>query len=264
MRVIGLLTDFGYKDNYVGVMKAVILNINPKVNIVDITHNVTYHSVREGAFLLWKSYRYFPKDSIFLVVVDPTVGSQRRAIAVKTKNYYFVGPDNGVLYLAGEEDGFKKIVSLDNKKYFLKYGSSTFHGRHVFSPIVGYISKGVDIEILGKKISGIESVDISKPLISKSRIKGEVIYIDNFGNIVTNITKYEFLSVFKNKKFIASLNGRNFSEIYDCYASAPKRKPFFIEGSFSYLEVSLKESSASKYFKACIGDHLEIKLSTVR
>ncbi|MCM8824201.1 MAG: SAM-dependent chlorinase/fluorinase [Candidatus Omnitrophica bacterium] len=263
MRVIGLLTDFGYKDNYVGVMKAVILNINPKVNIVDITHSVTSHSVSEGAFLLWKSYRFFPKDSIFLVVVDPGVGSQRRAIAVKTKNYYFVGPDNGVLYLAVKEDSLKKIVSLDNKNYFLKYVSSTFHGRDVFSSIVGYISKGVDIEILGKKNSDMESLEISKPLISKDRIKGEIIYIDNFGNIVTNITKDDFLSVFKNKKFIASLNGRNFSEIYDCYNYAPKRKPFFIEGSFSYLEVSLKESSASKYFKARIGNQVEIKLSNV-
>lgn len=248
MKVITLLTDFGLKDNFVGVMKGVILSINPKVHIVDITHSITSHNVREGAFMLYRSYRYFPKGTIFLVVVDPGVGSERKPIALETKRYCFVGPDNGVLSMAAKEDGVEKIVTLENKRYFLKYISSTFHGRDIFSPVAAYIAKGVNISSLGARLKTIKEITLPSPIIEKERLKVELIYHDKFGNLVTNLKKDTLLGFLKGKGFIATLKGRKIYKIYDCYAEAKNNEPFFIEGSSSFLEISLKNKNAAGYF----------------
>lgn len=258
MNIVGLLTDFGEKDNYVGVMKGVILNINPKVKLVDITHRISPGDCRQAAFLLYKTFSFFPKKTVFLVVVDPGVGSKRLALAVKTNNYYFIGPDNGVLSLAVESDGIKKIITLKNRKYFLKNISSTFHGRDIFAPVAGFISKGMSIDNLGEQIKTFKRLKLPSPEIKNKVLTGEVIYIDHFGNLVTNIKKELFFDFLKEKRFTAYLNRKKICNLYNFYAEAKNNEPFLVEGGFLLLEVSLRNSSAKKYFKAKIGSKLKV------
>ncbi|MCM8831610.1 MAG: SAM-dependent chlorinase/fluorinase [Candidatus Omnitrophica bacterium] len=249
MSIIALLTDFGLIDTYVGIVKAVILNINPKAEIVDITHQVLRGNINQGAFLLLKSFKFFPKCTIFLGIVDPGVGSSRYPIAIKTKNYYFVGPDNGILSLAAKEDGIEKIVVLENKKYFLKNISSTFHGRDIFAPSCAYISKGQPIENFGREIKKIKEVKIPLPKITKNTLYAQILYGDIFGNLITNLEKEVLLKFSKNKNFIATLGGKKITKIYNFYKEAKDEELFFIEGSFGLLEISCKNKSAADFLK---------------
>jgi len=249
-----LLTDFGLKDNYVGVMKAVLLKINPRLNLVDITHEVASHDIFEASFLLLKSFKFFPKGTVFLVVVDPGVGSQRAAIAIKTENYYFVGPDNGVLSLAARSDGIKKIISLTNRKFFLKELSSTFHGRDIFSPCAAYISKRFPLREFGKALPKIKSIGLPGPLIKKNRLYGEIIFVDKFGNLVTNITRDIFLKFIKKRKFSLHIKSKAVKKLYRFYRQAEGGEPFLCEGSFGFLEISLNNRSAKTCLRAKVRD----------
>jgi S-adenosylmethionine hydrolase len=247
MQIVALLTDFGLRDNFAGVIKGVILNINPQAQIVDISHNVANHNIREGAFLLLASFVYFPKGTIFVAVIDPGVGSLRNPIAIKTKNYFFVGPDNGVLYLAAARDGIKERVVLENKKFFLKNISSTFHGRDIFAPVAAYLSKNTSFLSLGKPARSIKEIVLPSPKIEKVSLEGEIIYVDNFGNLITNMQK-ECFTDFTKGRFVATLNNKMVSKLYSCYAQAQPDEPFFVESGFGYLEIALKDKSAEKYF----------------
>ena len=245
MRTIALLTDFG-NDCYIGIVKGVILSIN-QVNIVDIIHKITPQNIIEGSFILYNSYRYFPKNTIFLVVVDPTVGSKRNPILIKTKDYYFIGPDNGILSLSAKENGIKKIILLENKKYFLNKISNTFHARDIFAPVAAYVSKGENISNFGKEIKDIEELEFNKPKIEKNNLIGEILYKDSFGNLITNIRKKDLLNFINNKKFIAYINNKKITKIYDYYSQAKENELFFIENSFQLLEISVKNKSAAEY-----------------
>lgn len=246
MPIITLLTDFGLEDNFVGVMKGVILGINPDVSIVDITHNVRQHNIMEAAFLLKGSYRFFPKGTIHLVVVDPGVGSHRKAIIVKTRDYYFIGPDNGVLSLALEGQRVERVINITNEKYFLKPVSNTFHGRDVFTPVASYLSKDIPLERFGEEIRGYKKLDIPK---FKSG-KGQVIYIDRFGNLITNIPKGMSGKI--------QFKGISIDKISSSYAEVRIGKPLAIFGSFGYLEIGVNQRSAEDYFKAKVGDVVRI------
>lgn len=200
MKIIALLTDFGYKDNFVGIMKGVILGINPQVNLVDISHGVKPQSIFEAYFLLKNSYKFFPKGTIFVAVVDPGVGSKRKSILIETNDYFFIGPDNGIFSFL-ESHEIKNIVHLTNKEYFLKPVSSTFHGRDIFAPAAGFLSKGVSPEELGTLIKSIKRVEIPKPRIEKDKLVGEIIYIDGFGNLISNISREVFNKFTKGSEF---------------------------------------------------------------
>lgn len=246
MTIITLLTDFGLEDNFVGVMKGVILGINPVARIVDITHNVRPQDIMSAAFLLKGSYKYFPKGTIHLVVVDPGVGSKRKAIIVKTEDYIFVGPDNGVLSLALDECKIKKIIHITNVNYFLKPVSDTFHGRDVFAPVTGYLAKGIQLEKFGREVREYKKLDIPKVKAGK----GQIIYIDRFGNLVTNIPK----GVSGKIQF----KGISIDKISSSYAEVEIGRPLAIFGSFGNLEISIRNGSAKDYFRAKIGDEVRI------
>ena len=259
MKTIALLTDFGLKDNFVGVMKAVLLAINPALNLIDITHEVESCNIMEAAFLLKSSFHFFPKGTVFLVVVDPGVGSERNAIAIKTRNFYFVGPDNGALSLAARSDSISKVVSITCKKFFLKKVSSTFHGRDIFAPCASYISKGVPLNKLGNDLNKIVDIKLPQPVIENNRLRGEVIFIDKFGNLVTNITKDIFLKFVRKRKFSLHIKSRKINLIHRCYEEAKEGVLFLCEGSFGFLELSLKNKSASHFIKARVKDRLYIE-----
>ncbi len=254
MRAAGLLTDFGQKDSFAGIIKAVILNIAPRTSIIDLTHNISSHNIREAAFLLWKSYKYFPEKTVFLTIVDPGVGSKRKALLVQTKNYYFIGPDNGVLSLAAEEDKIEKIVSLENKKFFLKNVSSTFHGRDIFASVCGWLLKGISVEKFGPEVKSIEEIKFPLAKITFSSIEGEVVYIDKFGNLITNIPAREFETLTKGKDFSCRFGRQLITRFYPAYSFAKDRETFFCPGSFSFIEICQNQSSACKQLKAKTGD----------
>lgn len=240
--MIAILTDFGNAE-YLGVMKGIIYSINENSKIVDLYNSVNPQNVKEAAWILYKNYKYFPKNSIFLCVVDPGVGSKRQCLAIKTTKYYFVGPDNGLMYKAAVEDKIVAAVKLP-----VKNASMTFHGRDVFAKAAAQLEKNIKIESLGERASIKTKLDF----YLKGR-EGEVARVDNFGNIITNLTSLnKNLYKLKTKNFDQKLN------FYETYESAPKKRPFLIKGSSDTLEISIKNSSAVKKLRLKIGDKIEI------
>ena len=187
MSVITLTTDFGTSDWFVGTMKGVIAGIAPKATIIDLTHDLPPGDIRGGAFALAASYRFFPKGTVHVAVVDPGVGSRRKAIAVQTAKGFFVGPDNGVLSWALVKEKAKAVHALENEAYFLKPVSQTFHGRDVFAPVAAHLSRGVPIKKLGPALKDFVRLDWPEPRRQRGGIEGEVVYIDRFGNAITNL-----------------------------------------------------------------------------
>ncbi len=270
--IITLLTDFGLCDNFVGVVKGVILGINPKVKIVDISHSVMPGDILRAAFLLKASYHYFPTNTVHLVVVDPGVGSKRKAVIVKTQRYYFVGPDNGVLSLAlRAEEKINKIVSITKQRFFLKPVSSTFHGRDIFAPVAAYLSCGRNITDFGILKRYYRNIDFPQPKIilpqqdsavgrKQKGLQGQIIYIDRFGNLISNIQEDAFRRFVGTRDFRICLKDTIIDKVSTDYIKTPKNKPLAIFGSFGNLEISLSCGSARDYFGAEIGQGLKIFL----
>ena len=185
--IITLTTDFGTKDGYVGAVKGVIKKINPEVELIDITHGIEPFDILGAAFALNNFYRYFPKGSIHLVAVDPGVGSERQAILIKSEDFFFVGPDNGVFNFVFENERINEIIVLSNKKYFLATFSSTFHARDIFAPVAAYLSLGVDVREFGTSAKECVKLIIPQPNLTKKNLVGEIIHIDSFGDLITNV-----------------------------------------------------------------------------
>src|SRR5271154_2409601 len=189
---VAIITDFGYRDHYVGAMKGVIASIAPRANVIDITHGVVAQCIVAGAIALRESWRYFPPRTVFLAVVDPGVGTARAPIAIETRaGARFVGPDNGLLWLAAKDAGIKRIVKLTSPRHRLKNVSATFHGRDIFAPAAAYLWRGTPISALGPALrpASIVHLDIPRPVDSARELRGEVIYVDGFGNLVSNIDR---------------------------------------------------------------------------
>src|SRR5438132_166772 len=190
--VIALLTDFGTRDHYVGTMKGVALGICSDATLVDITHEVPPHDVLAGALELAASYRFFPSGTIFLVVVDPGVGSLRRALAADAGEYRFVAPDNGVLSVALDETPARRVVELTERRYARPTVSRTFEGRDRFAPAAAWLAKGIELSALGRQAGSVRRIDVPQPHIEGDRITGEVLRVDRFGNLITNIDRRLF------------------------------------------------------------------------
>jgi len=259
-RIITLLTDFGGNNIYVGEVKGIILGKNPDATIVDLSNDVFPQNVKQGAFLLKSAYKFFPKHSIFMCVVDPRVGSDRRAIAVKTFNYFFIGPDNGLMYPAISEDIIDVVVVIENSRYMLNNLSKTFHGRDVFAPVAGYVSKGLPITKLGPKTNSIESLLLREPYFAEDLVVAEVVFVDAFGNIVTNVThtflgKARLNSANSIRLFFGSSSYR--LPLVESYSMVDEGSSLALFDSFECLEISVSAGNASKYFHIRDGDALK-------
>lgn len=254
-RLIVLLTDFGIKDDFVGVMKGVIYGINPYVKIIDLSHNILPQSIHEASFLLERSYNYFPRGTIFLVVVDPGVGTKRKIIIVKTPKYYFIAPDNGILSFIREEE-IKDIVEVTKKNYFLKPTSSTFHGRDIFSPVAAYLSCGKKVLTFGRKIKKLKRINLSFPILKNNNCMiGKVIYIDHFGNLITNIKKEDFSRFVGKGRFEIKIKHKKIQKISESFeTSKGKSMPIAIFGSSGNLEIALPFSDVSEYLRLKRGE----------
>jgi hypothetical protein len=261
MGIIALLTDFGLNENFVGVMKGVIYRINPETKIVDLSHRVEPHNIRDAAFLLKSSYPYFPEGTIFLVVVDPGVGGEQKAIIVKTERHLFVASDNGVLSFLREKE-IEMIVQITNEEYFLKPVSSTFHGRDIFAPVAARLSKGENVKNFGPAIREIEKLKFPEPQVKNNRLVGEVIYVDHFGNLITNISQDTFLLFIEGKKFQIVIGKAKISKISSSYQEGKEGFPLAIFDSFDNLEISLYCDDASRHLNLHKGSKIYIKKST--
>ncbi|MCX7729870.1 MAG: SAM-dependent chlorinase/fluorinase, partial [Candidatus Caldatribacterium sp.] len=189
MKLVVLLTDWGTKSYYQGVVKGVIKQIAPEVEVIDLTHDIEPFSVREAMHVLFRAYRDFPQGTVFMCVVDYGVGTERKAIALETKSgYFFVGPDNGLFTLVAEEDEVLRIVELKNPEYFYKpIPSFSFHGRDIFAPVSAFIAKGMDLSVFGERLEKLALLPYEKARKEGKKIFGEVVFFDRFGNVETNI-----------------------------------------------------------------------------
>lgn len=255
--IIALLTDFGGHDQYVGAMKGVMLSINPRVSIVDITHDVAPHQIDQAAFLLWSCYRYFPKGTIFACIVDPEVGGSRAVIYTELVGYRFLAPDNGILKFIAGGAASRNSVVISNARYFLKNISPIFHGRDVIAPAAGHISKGVRPQRLGPALHRLVSGENFLRITSrrKKTYSGRILHIDRFGNIVTNV----MLSTGEQPESV-DVGRFRVSHHARFYAEGPRTKPFTIIGSSGLLEISLRNSSASQRLFAKLQDPISVRI----
>jgi len=249
MPIIALTTDFGSSDWFVGSMKGVILGINPQVTIVDLTHEIPAGDIRAGAFALAASYKCFPRLTVHCAVVDPGVGSERAPIAVKTSDYWFVGPDNGVLSFALAQEKVREVRRLDNDEYFRKPVSHTFHGRDIFAPAAAHLSNGVPMNSLGSEVNEFVRVAWPQVNIDGGVTHGQVIYIDRFGNCITNIS-----SVASNVR----VAGRIECPVKKFYQEVPSGQPLAMMGSTGFLEIAVNGGHAAKALGLKLGDVVEV------
>jgi hypothetical protein len=186
--IVALLTDFGHRDPFVGMMKGVMLGINPDLQLIDISHEVTPQRIREAAIVLSVSFRYFPPHTIFLVVVDPGVGGTRRPLVAETSEHLFVAPDNGVLEPVLEQTEVRHVIHASEARYVRQSISRTFHGRDIFAPLAAWLSRGVAAQNMGAAIDDYRRLDLPRPRVrSDGGLEGEIIYQDRFGNLISNI-----------------------------------------------------------------------------
>ena len=252
---VALLTDFGTRDHYVGAMRGVILGINRKAVIVDVTHEIGPQDIGSAAFVLRACYREFPPATVFCCVVDPGVGSERRAIIAATNGQFFVGPDNGLFsFLYGNNC---EITSIENDRFFRKPVSSTFHGRDVFAPVGAHLSLGVPPNEFGPKIADpVTLSDIIPTYLDEKTLEGAVIYIDHFGNIVTNITAES-----AGREFELDIAEQTITDIREQYAGAPANQLFAIIGSAGLIEISINGGLAAEILKVKTGAAVIVRIS---
>jgi hypothetical protein len=256
-----LRTDFGLRDPYVAEMKAVILGISSNATIVDVSHQVEKFNVRMGAYVLASAVPYFPRGTVHVAVVDPGVGTKRQPIIVQTKNGCFVGPDNGVLALAVKNVGGQaRIHSITNSEFTLPRVSSTFHGRDIFAPAAARLANGRSPPELGPEIHHMMSPEFARIVRRKDALEGQVIYIDDFGNIITSFTEKELETVkIKGKLSVKVGNTELTLKLRRAYGDVEKQQPLAIIGSHDFLEISVNQDSAANVFDMQVGDKVVIR-----
>ena len=256
--IITLMTDFGTSDHYVGVMKGVILSVNPQAQIVDITHAIPPQDVHGAAFLIDSAYRYFPTGTIHLIVVDPGVGSERKAIVCQTQTAYFVCPDNGIVTHLFHNEEHIYTVTVENTAYFLPQISNTFHGRDIFAPVAAHLSRGVSIDKLGNPVTNPVQLPIPKPAVSNEEIVGYVIWIDSFGNLITNISHEILESLAGRNNVVVRAGTAKIDRLNRSYAESAIGEPLAIVGSTNRLEISINQGDAAQVLGLKRGDAITV------
>lgn len=260
-KVISFTSDFGLKDPYVAEIKAVILRICPAAMIVDVTHEVEKFNVRMGAFILSSVAQYFPEGTVHLAIVDPGVGTHRRSIIVETKNGFFVGPDNGLLMIGAQAQGIQEMRVIENKRLILSNVSNTFHGRDIFAPVTAHIANGVRLEEFGPEIADAVKPEFTRVTRNRGSLEGEVLYVDDFGNVITNIPDKEIFAFQGTAQVEFLPQPPRQMKISTTYADAKAHEPIILIGSFGYLEIALNQGNAARAFSVKIGN--KIKLSRI-
>ena len=260
VNLITLTSDFGLKDPFVGMMKGVIHTINNEITIIDISHGIDSQDILAAAFIIYNSFNYFPKKTIHIVVVDPGVGTSRRPILVKAFDHYFIGPDNGVLSHVISGDNNAVIYEITEERYFLRSIGNTFHGRDIFAPVAGWLSKGCEPDNFGNIISDHIRIDNRMPFYDNGILKGEIIYIDRFGNLFSNISSSDIAEQrprLYDSAISIRLNDYEFS-LRKCYAEAEVGETAAVINSIGLLEIYLFMGNAAEKINARIGDGVSL------
>jgi S-adenosyl-L-methionine hydrolase (adenosine-forming) len=268
MPIITLLTDFGLSDEYVGVMKGVILSINPDAHIIDLTHLIDPQDITQAAYFLKASYPYFLKNTIHVVVIDPGVGTDRRIVVLKIDGHFFLAPDNGVLSLIWQNQSIEVGVWVNNPRYFLHNISRTFHGRDIIAPVAAWLSRNTPINRLGPYVnySDLKTIKIlTSKISSENSIDGSVISIDRFGNLLTNIeagTIYQLCRQQPDKVPVVKVGRILIRGLSISYQSVPGKQAVMIIGSRGYLEIAVNCGNASQILQVFKGDPVAVTLAT--
>ena len=258
-RIITFLSDFGTKNSYTAQMKAVALSMTD-ARLVDITHNITAHNIREGAFILKTSVPYFPAGTVHVAVVDPGVGTIRKGIAIITRSQILIGPDNGLLIPAANALGNFNVYEITNQDLMIQPVSNTFHGRDIFTPLAANIVNGLSFDQIGPLITDYITLNLETAVITEKTATGQIISMDNFGNIITNINNFE-LSKFLNydKKIMVFIGKKNHDiSFVKTYNFAEKGKLVATIGSSNYLEISINQGNAAEKLKVKPDDEIKI------
>lgn len=261
--IVTLTTDFGLNDHFVGALKGVILNIVPDANIVDICHTVQAFDILDGALALAQSYSYFPPRTVHLVVVDPGVGSARRPIIATSEMHNFVAPDNGVLSLMYAREQRLSVRHITSEHYFLQPVSNTFHGRDIFAPVAAYLAKGVDQEKFGEEVTDYVRFNAPKPKpIDATSVRGVVLRVDRFGNLITNFTPQDAPALFQANvpPFKMVVGKREVTSMRTNYAEGAPGELFAIVGSMGFLEIAANRGSAAQTTGAAKGSEVLLAL----
>ncbi len=256
--MITLTSDFGLKDPYVAEMKGVILTLNPKATLIDISHGIEKFNIRMAAFTLASAAPYFPNRTVHLAVVDPGVGTQRRAILIQTRKGFFIGPDNGILILAAKNQGLEHIYQITNAKLMLPKISDTFHGRDIFAPAAAYLDKNVEPNEFGEEIKDLVEPEFARLTRRGDALIGEVLHIDGFGNIISNINEKKLPQ--KNCKImtVKLLQASLKLKFGKKYAEVEPNEPVVLIGSHGFVEIALNQGSAAEKFCAKVGDKISV------
>ena len=262
MKIITLLTDFGLKDGYVGVMKGVIYQIAPDAQIADITHTVQPQNTREGCLTLGRSYRYFPAGSVHVAVVDPGVGTHRRPIAARLGDHLFVCPDNGLITLplqAAEQTGQAiQIVHLDQPRFWLPQVSHVFHGRDIFAPAAAHLVNGIPLNEVGSSVQDPVRVQMPEPRPTANGWRGEIVFIDIFGNLGTNLTHAHLKD---SAAITVKAAGQVVSGLSNTFSAGKAGQMIALIGPDEELTLSVFQDSAARLFSARIGDPVEVEFA---
>jgi S-adenosylmethionine hydrolase len=272
--IVTLTTDFGYDDAYVAAVKGAILNINPGASIVDVSHSIRPQDILQAAFILNAAYRYFPKQTIHVAIVDPGVGSERRGVILKTASAIFVAPDNGILSyviddlfseknvpLIEQTHGLTEVVfkkgleaaAITDPRFWRQPVSPTFHGRDIFAPVAAGLSLGISPYEFGEKISSLHVLPVPRPsLDADGNVAGQVLHVDRFGNLITNIGSGNL----PGKNVVIEIGGRCIQGISDYYSQS--EGIMAVVGSSGYLEISLRDGSACDFLDMAVGDEIRV------
>jgi len=261
--IITLTTDFGSNDHFVGAMKGVILDIVPEAQIIDICHSVQAFDVLDGALTISQAYSYFPTRTVHVVVIDPGVGTARRPIVASSDKYHFVAPDNGVLSLVYAREARMHVRHITSQHYFLQPVSNTFHARDIFSPVAAFLAKEVDSLKFGDEVEDFVRFSAPKPkAVDENRLRGVVLKVDRFGNLVTNITPQDAPMLFgaAGKAFKIVVGSREITEMHKAYAEGAPGEVVGILGSMGFLEIAANRGAAAQLTGAGKGSDVTIIL----
>lgn len=251
--ILTLTTDFGLRDGYVGAMKGVVFGLSREVDVVDITHEIGRHDVVDGAYVLATVTPYYPEGTVHVGVVDPGVGSTRRAVAVQTRRSWLVGPDNGLLTIAAGDD-IERIVELEAVPGFDGDRSATFHGRDLFAPAGGFLASGGDMGALGSELTSLNRLSLPKPKETPTGVEGEIIHIDGFGNVITNLDERDLPWSLTETMVISG--GVEIANVVRCYSDVEPGSPCALVGSDGHLEIAVSQGSAKALLGLDKGDHV--------
>jgi S-adenosylmethionine hydrolase len=255
-KFIALLSDFGTNDPFVGTMKGVMLNKAPGLTIIDITHQIPPQDIQSAAFYLMAAVPFMPRGTLFLTVVDPTVGMGRGILWAKTKNHQFINPDNGILSWVGERETIEEVRFINNSALFLPRISSTFHGRDIMAPVAAAIAKGLPEKSIGPVLTDYRKFPYPRPEKTGNRVMGQVIAVDHFGNAITNITQ-QYLTA----RSIFTVADKMVKGLKLTYASVIEGEPLALIGSFGFLEFSIRNGNFARTFGVKAGSEVEAIMS---